>query len=547
MKKSALYARVSSDRQKEEKTIDSQIATLKERIKEDGNILVGEFVDEGWSGETIDRPELANLRERVKNGEFEAVYIYHLDRLSRELGNQLYVISEIKRCGVEIYTSQGKLDDDPNNRLLMQMQGIVAEQEKIRILERTRGGRLQKAKRGVVVGSLAPYGYEYIKKDGNKEGYYVIKQNEAEVVKRIFNLFIELRSIRAVAKKLLAEKISAPTKSNTKWGKSTIHRILTREDYIGTAYYNKFSAVETKSSRERKFKKIVRTGRKLRDKKEWIPITVPSILDKQTFLLAQNILSKNREGKRRETTRQYLLSGLIRCDVCGSTYCGNPHKDYLSYRCNNRVKNFPLPKDCNGGMVKTEKIDNLVWESVKQAILKPEIILKHLEKQADKRTLNLNNPEEKIIELKKKIDGLQKGIDRMVDIFSEGLLKKSAFIQKTTDLNKEIETLKKEIAKLEEVKGTIIDKSLIKTRIKYFCALAKKRLDNFDFNEKKQFLNLVLDGIKLNTPDKTLKIQTIIPLISQPSSAFSGLSSLTSLCYGQKPPVFRFEIVKSYK
>lgn len=547
MKKAVYYARVSSDRQKEEKTIDSQVAILKERIKEDGNILVGEFIDEGWSGETIDRPELCKLREGIKNNEFEAVYIYHLDRLSRELGNQLFIISEIKRYGVEIYTSQGKLEDDPNNRLLMQMQGIVAEQEKIRILERTRGGRLQKAKRGVVVGSLSPYGYDYIKKEEKKDGYYVVNKKEAEIVKKIFNLFIELRSIRAVVKRLQDEKVSPPTKGNIKWGKSTIHRILTREDYIGIAYYNKFSAVETKNSRERKFKKIVRTGRKLREKKEWIPILITPILNKEIFLLVQNILNKNKESKRRESTRQYLLSGLIKCDVCGSTYCSNPHKNYLSYRCNNRIKNFPLPKDCDGSMIKTEKMDNLVWESVKEAILKPEIILKHLEKHADKHNMSFNSAEDKIIENEKRINELEKKQDKLVDVFGEGLIEKDVFIRKTNELNKELETAKDNILNLKEVKNTSIDKKIIRTKVRHFCTIAKNRMDNFSFEEKKQFLNIVLDGIKLNTVSRTIKIQTIIPLISRPFSLPSALSSLTSLGYGQQPPVFRFEIIKVYK
>jgi site-specific DNA recombinase len=503
---------------------------LKEKIIEDGNILVEQFIDEGWTGETLDRPEIARLREKASNGEFEVLYIYHLDRLSRELGNQLYLVGELKRCGIELYTAKGKIEDDPNNKLLMQVHGMVAEQEKIRILERTRNGRLQKAKRGVVVGSIAPYGYSYIKKIDGKDGYYEINKKEAEIVKKIFQLFLELQSIRAVTKRLQDENITPPNK--IRWSKSTIHRILTREDYIGVAHYNKYYSVETKKGRERQFKKVVRTGRRLRDKEDWIAIPVPFIVDREIFEFAQNILRNNRDKKRRDTNREYLLSGLITCAICGSTYSGNPHKHYLSYRCNNRTKTFPLPKSCDGSMVKTEIIDNLVWESVKELILSPKIILNHVGKLKNNHSLSASKVDLKIEELKSRLGVLKDKEEKILDVYSDGIINKEIYIEKSEEIKIEVNEIVDSLNNQEELKNSRLDKRFVKDGIRYFSKLAKKRINSLDFNQKKQFINLVLDGISLNTNDRTIKIKTIIPLFNkekiQEIKPIGGLLSITS-------------------
>src|SRR3989344_1058524 len=537
MKKAVLYARCSTERQKEEKTINSQIAILKEKIKEDGNILVEQYIDEGWTGETLDRPALGKLREDARNGAYEILYIYHLDRLSRELGNQLYAVNEFKRYDIEIYTSQGKLEDDPNNKLLMQMQGIVAEQEKLRILERTRTGKLQKAKRGVVVGSIAPYGYIYIKKQGRKDGYYLINQKEAEIIKNIYNWFIELRSIRAVVKKLQKEQIAPP--NNTKWGKSTVHRILHREDYIGTTYYNKYYAVETKNGRERKYKKIVRTGRRLRDKKDWIPISVPSIIDKEIYLLAQSILGKNRESVRRGTTREYLLSGLISCDICGSPFCSNPCHDNLFYRCNNRNKTFPLPKTCDSKMIGTNKLDNIIWETTLKTFTNPDIVFKHLNDVVSSHNQSLSQINRKIGNIDDNLKSIKNKENKLVDVFSEGLIDKAVFTQKIDELKAEETKQRGEVEYLEKIRNSNIDKRVAKKEINYFCKLAKKNLEGFDFEKRKQLLNLMVEKVILNTKEKRIRIKAVLPFISDiklPIQEKVGLSYLTSLCRGLRGP-----------
>jgi len=145
---------------------------------------------------------------------------------------------------------------------------------------------------GKIVGHLAPYGYRYVK-SANGEGQYVIDRNEAEIVRFIFNLYIKHKSVKAVVKELTKREIK-PQKSKF-WSRSTIHRILSNETYAGVTYYNKSYAIESQKSKA--YKRRVKTGRRLRDKSEWIPIKVPAIIDYETFKAAQKILKRNRKAR----------------------------------------------------------------------------------------------------------------------------------------------------------------------------------------------------------------------------------------------------------
>ena len=179
----ALYARVSSEQQAEAGTIGSQIEALRRRIAEDGlQIEVEyEFVDEGYSGATLLRPALERLRDMAAAGCIDRLYVHSPDRLARKYAYQVLLVDELKRCGVEIEFLNHDVGDTPEDSLLLQVQGMVAEYERAKILERSRRGKLHAARRGsVAVLAGAPYGYRYMAV-GQKgtEACYVIELEEA--------------------------------------------------------------------------------------------------------------------------------------------------------------------------------------------------------------------------------------------------------------------------------------------------------------------------------------------------------------------------------
>ena len=179
----ALYARVSSEQQTQAKTIDSQVAALRERIAHDGGVLRPdhEFVDAGYSGSTLIRPALERLRDAVANGEVERVYVYAPDRLARKYAYQVMLVDEFQRAGVDLVFFNRELGQSPEDELLLQMQGMIAEYERAQMLERSRRGKRHKARQGSVnVLCGAPYGYRYITRaEGGGEARYEINEAAA--------------------------------------------------------------------------------------------------------------------------------------------------------------------------------------------------------------------------------------------------------------------------------------------------------------------------------------------------------------------------------
>ena len=158
----ALYARVSSDQQAQAQTIDSQLVALRERIAREGGVLnpAHEFIDAGYSGSTLIRPALEQLRDAVAAGEVERVYVYAPDRLARKYAYQVLLVDEFQRAGVELVFLNRELGQSPEDELLLQMQGMIAEYERAQILERSRRGKRHKAQQGSVnVLGGAPYCY----------------------------------------------------------------------------------------------------------------------------------------------------------------------------------------------------------------------------------------------------------------------------------------------------------------------------------------------------------------------------------------------------
>lgn len=148
----AVYARVSSDQQAKSGTIDSQIAALKERVATDGEQIAEEmfFVDAGVSGATLVRPQLERLRDQAAFGLMDRLYILSPDRLSRKYAHQVLLMEELSACGVEVVFLNHAVGTTPEEELLLQMQGMISEYERAKIMERNRRGKLHGAKRGSV-------------------------------------------------------------------------------------------------------------------------------------------------------------------------------------------------------------------------------------------------------------------------------------------------------------------------------------------------------------------------------------------------------------
>src|SRR3984893_15808209 len=225
----AFYARVSSEAQARDHTIGSQIAALKERIAADGLQLEPDdgYVDDGCSGTNLQRPALERLRDAVASGHIERVYVLAPDRLARRHAHQVLLIEEFRRHGAEIVLLNRSIRGTAEDELLLQVQGIIAEYERAKILERVRRGRLHAARSGLVSALTgAPFGYRYICRDqGGGVARFEVVEDEARIVRSIFAwVALDRLSMSEVCRRLQRMGCRRP-RGLRHWGITTIHRM----------------------------------------------------------------------------------------------------------------------------------------------------------------------------------------------------------------------------------------------------------------------------------------------------------------------------------
>ena len=244
------YARVSSGRQENEETIQSQVAELCAKMVDDGIGAPEGFTDEGYSRNNLARPSLDQLRDMALLGDLERLYILCPDRLASG-AKLIFLVEEFQKSGVEIIFLKGAVEDTPEGMLLLHMQGAIAEYERTKIVERTRRGKMYWAKQGALMGGFVPYGYRYVPRDreNNQRATIEIDEVEAAVVRDMFRWLIEEQmSCRGIAKRLTDLGIITRT-GKTRWTPSVVNKMLKQEAYKGTFYYHRAEPVEPSSRR----------------------------------------------------------------------------------------------------------------------------------------------------------------------------------------------------------------------------------------------------------------------------------------------------------
>src|SRR6266478_1058867 len=318
--RTAFYARVSSEQQAAAHTIESQTAVLSERAQSDGTPVPPErqFVDDGCSGATLIRPALDRLRDLATVGAIDRIYVHSPDRLARKYAYQVLLIDEWRRLGVEVVFLNRPLGQSPEDDLLLQVQGIVAEYERAKIMERSRRGKKHAAQRGSLnVMSCAPFGYRYVSvHDGGGQARFEPIPEQARVVKQVFEwIALDRCSLGEVCRRL--QKAGARTQSGkSMWSRQAVWHILQNPAYYGKAAFGKTRMMpRAKSVRLRAPRGRPVQPRKPHvpmaiDQKDWLFIAVPPLIELTLFQAAQRQLNENRSRPRMGTrTPGYLLKG----------------------------------------------------------------------------------------------------------------------------------------------------------------------------------------------------------------------------------------------
>lgn len=525
----ALYARVSTEEQKEGKTIQSQLEELRRFVNEKEWNVSAEYLDEGWSGSVLARPQLDRLRDDAEKGLFEAVIVNDVDRIGRDVSLIGIVKKDLERKNVQLIFRKISNSGSPADELMINMLGSFAQFERAMMADRTRRGRRYKAEvRKVIVGNIPPYGYDYIPidKSSNQNGRYVINKHEASIVKMMFD-WVDKDGLSAleVVKRLSARGIKPKNAKEDKdklWAKSSVLRILHNETYSGVTYYNKHESVDSNNN-EAKYQRQSKSGRRLRSRSEWIPITLPEdirIVTPDQFLRVQEQLRNNTAFSKRNSKHEYLLRGLVKCGKCGTNYLGDPAHGDFSYRDGNRGKRFPRPRDCDGRSVNANLLETTVWNEVSALLKNPTLILEQVEKRRKLHEMRYQSLPTKEEELRKRQDKAKQEEGRLLEAYRNEAITLNQLKSEMTKVRKQADSITLE---LDSIKNSLFiqPKQEVRKTIRDYCKQVSRRLDGMGFEEKQKILRLLLTAIVVE--GETFRIKGIIkpgPIV--PPSIFAG-------------------------
>jgi site-specific DNA recombinase len=510
----ALYARVSSEQQAQAQTIQSQLSALRERIKSDGGVLNSEyeFIDNGYSGSTLVRPALEQLRDAVAFGEVERVYVYAPDRLARKYAYQVMLVDEFQRTGVELVFLNREMGKSPEDDLLLQMQGMIAEYERAQMLERSRRGKRHKAQQGSVnVLSGAPFGYRYITVvEGGGEARYEVVEEQAEVVREIFNLVGRKRLSIADVKRHLEEKEIPSPKGKSWWDRTTIWGILKNPAYQGQAAFGKTRTGKLRP-RLREQRGQSKQPRKARSSysvksEEWLSIPVPSIVEKELFSVVQSQLEENRQRSRQgQRGAKYLLQGLLVCECCGYAYYGkalspsarkgNP-RNYAYYRCiGSDAYRFGGQRLCYNKQVRTDRLEQMVWQEVCQLLEDPNRLEHEYQHRLEAVQKAPNNTDLDMLE--KQISKVRQGISRLIDGYAEGYLAKEEAEPRIRRFKQRLQALEEQAQNIRTQEQKTMDLQLVIGRIEEFSKKVKLGLENLDWDGQRELIRTLVKRVEI--------------------------------------------------
>jgi DNA invertase Pin-like site-specific DNA recombinase len=396
MTSAAIYARVSSARQKKDETIGSQTAALRAHAEQRGLEVPEEWVfeDEGHSGATLVRPALERLRDAVAGIGIDVILCYSPDRLARKFAYQALLIEEFTRAGTRVEFIKGPRGDSPEDQLLVQFQGMFAEYEKAQILERYRRGKAHRAKAGSVnVLGGAPFGYRYVRKSEHAGAAYEIVEHEAALVAELFRRYADDGASIAEMTRWLTDS-GVPTRTGKhRWDRSVVWAMLRNPAYAGRAVFGKTMVVHESPNLNRVARRQGRSTPRPsktvdRPRDEWTEIPVPAIISEDTFGRVAQRLADNKRFASRNAKIPSLLQGLAACAGCGYGYyrtsTRTTSKKIYYYRClGSDDYRYEAGRVCGNTPVRADYLDQVVWGHVTGILADPQLIRAEIDKRLE--------------------------------------------------------------------------------------------------------------------------------------------------------------------
>ena len=501
MQRAALYARVSTRRQEQEATIESQLDRLLSYARQhDYEIPPAlQFIDQAVSGKHLARPGLDRLRDVAASGALPTLLCLSPDRLARNLGAQQVVLDELGQAAVTvIFLDQPSLGDSPQAKLLLDIQGAFAEYERVLISERMRRGRLYHLRQGQGVPYPAPYGYRYQPAQERQAASWQLAASEAAIVEQTFVWYTqEHLSLAELAHRLNVRQIPGP--DGAVWYPSTLGRLLRQPAYRGLAYYNRRQAdASGLGERRKQGQGRLRFPRYTpRPAVEWIACSVPALVSDELWQAAQEQLAMQTRFAPRNSQRTYGLRGLLVCSVCGHTLQGRTQRSISYYTCVYGGKRRPPDIPLHTQSLRRDLVEPLIWQALADLLREPQRICDAW------AAVTQTTPVVSERDARRQHLLLQQR-QRLLDAYQAGLLQLDELIQRQNPLELELHEIQTRMANKPAPAPVQISLEAFTERIQHALAAS-------DDETKQEVLRLLIERIVVS--DEALTVEHIIPTV----------------------------------
>ena len=437
------------------------------------------------------------------------------------------MLEELARVGVEVcFAKEPERGGTPEDELLRQFQGMIAEYERAQIRERTRRGKLHRARGGSqAVLSCAPYGYQYVKKTEHSEGFWEIDAAQAEVVREVFARYVEEGTGIGELARWLSERGVPTRKGKTVWDRSTVWAMLRNPAYRGQAAFGKTKTAErhgkpTRTTRRRGERHGRRPTRYDQPAEQWTLIPVPAIVSGETFELAQARLEENKRFSRRNTKELTLLQGVLVCRECGyscyrtSTRTSNKRISY--YRCIGQDGwRHVGGRICHSRPIRADELDPLVWSEVRRLVEDPELVRAEIDRRL--AALRTEHPAARRREtLERDLARAEGAIARLIEAYQEQLISIDELRARTPALRKRQTTLRAQLDALDAELHDAETYLKLADTLEGFLGRLADGLDRLSVEEQQRILRLVVREVLIGGDDDTVTIRHSIPTPTGP-------------------------------
>jgi site-specific DNA recombinase len=508
--RAVLYARVSGDdRIKEGRNLASQLRMAREYAIEHNYTIIAELAedDRGASGIDLDLEQLNRALDMARNGEFDVLIVRELDRFARSLAKQLIIETEFKKADIRIEYVIEEYDDTPEGILRKNLRATIAEYERLKIAERTKRAKRDKARAGHVVAcARVPYGYQVV----NENGHRTLEPHEPEasVIRMIYDWYtgngVERKAGRAIARSL--DELGAPSwsdlhpgqssrqRTSSAWSPSSVNLILKNPLYKGDWHFAD------------------------------VDMGVPPIVSEEIWQKAQHYRKQNQRSSWRGGKYKYLLTGRIRCGTCGAAMRGvtsttskkrKKRSQHKYYRC--QAKNEPsYARECDGPNFRLNDVDAAVWAKVKEWLSEPAKLETGYAQYLANRERELAPIRERIATIDQLLAENRDQLERLVDLYLSQEIDKGLLLGRKRRLEKTIGSLESERARQTAVLEKQVVTEMEVRDISEFAAKVRAGLANANgsFEAKREVLELLnVEAVCLAEDDvKKVRVTAVIGL-----------------------------------